>query len=75
MTITCKYSCFACGVHRALVPVKAREDEDVKVWLDRTALYIRDYHQRLHPHCTNTQLDELMIPMDGRDRIGGPPIQ
>jgi len=70
--IQCKYSCFQCGIFREIVTVPAREDEDIKVWMDATALLVSADHDRRSPKCVITKLDELMIPITGADKIGGP---
>lgn len=75
MNITCKYSCAGCGLQRVAIDVPARVTEPVKVWMDATVNRIAADHRRRSPHCRSQELKELMIPMTGRDRIGGPTVQ
>ena len=37
MTITCKYSCKACGLNRVALEVPARQLQSVTVWMEETA--------------------------------------
>lgn len=74
VTITCVYSCAACGIVKARVPVTARSpQEDVKAWLEGVCLsaVMADHRQR-SPHCHPKELAELYIPISGAERIGGP---
>lgn len=75
MTIVCKYSCGLCGVHRAEVEVPVRTTEDVRVWMDQVCIpaIVRD-HEARSPGCHPDTLQELMIPTDGRQMIGGPVV-
>lgn len=63
MTITCLYSCELCGLHRVPVEVSVRLNEDVTA------------HRERSPECHSMVLSELLIPMTGTDRVGGPTIQ
>jgi hypothetical protein len=74
--IQCKYSCFKCGILRQLVTVPAREDEDVITWMEKIcAPALSADHDRRSPACRITELSEVMIPIDGAEKIGGPPVQ
>lgn len=78
-TITCKYSCVECGLHRVEVEVPARSDdpaEDAVTWLEKiaTPALVRD-HERRSPNCHPKTFSEVMIPVTGVDKIGGVAIQ
>lgn len=73
LTITVLYSCDLCGLTDAHCDVPAREDEDVLVWMEQTIQLVAANHHRRSPLCRPKTLKNLMIPMTGRDRIGGPP--
>lgn len=75
-TISCKYSCVLCGLRNVAVAVKAREEEQVTEWMDRTCVptIMADHHQR-SPQCYPESLTNIMIPVTGADRIGGPNLQ
>jgi hypothetical protein len=75
MTITVMYSCAGCGLEKAAVDVPAREQEDVTVWMARTMLRVSAHHVRVSPSCPAETLSDLMIPIAGADRVGGPSIQ
>jgi len=72
VTIVIFYSCPLCGLRRARCTVPARQEEDVVDWMEATTQCLSDDHRRRSPHCHPTQLEEVMIPMAGADRIGGP---
>jgi len=69
------YSCQRCGLELVTCDVPAREDEDVRLWMDRTVRLVWDDHARRSPHCHPDTLSEMRIPMTGADRIGGPAVQ
>jgi hypothetical protein len=74
--IQCKYSCFKCGIHRQIVTVAAREEEEVDTWLMKIcAPALSADHDRRSPACRITQLSEVMIPIEGAEKIGGPAVQ
>ena len=75
VTITVFYSCLLCGLQKAACVVPAREDEDVRVWMDSTIRRVSVDHDMRSPNCHPDTLSELMIPMTGTDRIGGPILQ
>ena len=62
--LECKFSCEACGVKNALVPVTVRRDESVTEWMDREVIpTVASAHRYLSPGCKATKLTQLMIPM------------
>ncbi len=71
--IECKYSCSLCGLHRVSVMVAARTTEDVAVWLEQiaTPALVND-HEARSPGCHPATLSELLIPITGASKIGGP---
>ena len=75
LSITCKYSCFQCGIQRQDVVVSAREGENVVEWLEKVcAPALSRDHDRRSPHCHITKLDEVMIPIPaGTTKIGSLP--
>jgi len=72
--IICMYTCHACALTKVKLAVPAREDEDVRVWMDATAAMLGADHCRRSPHCMERKID-LYIPMSGADKIGGPTKQ
>ena len=75
MDITVLYSCALCGLDRAPCSVPVRRDEDVRLWMDATIRLVAANHAYRSPDCTAQQLSDLMIPMTGADRMGGPAVQ
>lgn len=72
LTIRVLYSCPLCGLFKVSCDVPARGEEDVVAWMHQTvAALSRDHHAR-SPRCQPRELKDVMIPMAGRDRIGGP---
>lgn len=72
MDIIVKYSCYECMLKNIEVSVPARENEDVRIWMDNTIHYIANDHKKRSPQCHPKQLHDLMIPISNTDRIGGP---
>ncbi len=75
MTTDVKYSCNLCGIHRVTVEVPARENEDLGAWMRTLTLRLQEDHGRRSPDCHADKLDEVLVPMDGRTKVGGPAIQ
>ncbi len=75
MTTTCKYTCKLCGIQRVAIELPARSTESVTVWMDATVRRIAADHRRRSPHCQAKELSELLIPMTGTDKVGGPVVQ
>lgn len=74
LTIECQYTCPQCGLTRVPVRVPARtDDSDVVTWVKATAELLGNDHYHRNPMCRFGKLD-LWIPMDGVDRVGGPPV-
>ena len=74
LTIRCFYSCPLCGLKKAAVEVQARGSEDVVAWMDATIRTIAADHRRRSPLCRPVQLHDLMIPIHGSEKIGGPSV-
>jgi hypothetical protein len=72
---TVRYSCDLCGLEKIPVDVRAREEEDVLVWMEYVGRCLAEDHFSRSPHCRPKTLSRVMIPMLGTDRIGGPAIQ
>jgi hypothetical protein len=75
-TITVYYSCNQCGLRRVPCDVPARGQEDVVVWLRSIVGWeIKVDHLRRSPTCKATEVQDLMVPMVGRKRVGDPTAQ
>ena len=75
MTVTVRYSCDLCRISKRPVQVAARGEEGIGEWMDATLRTVADDHRRLSPWCHPSTLKDLMIPITGTDRVGGPVIQ
>lgn len=75
MDITVLYSCRDCDLERVPCMVPARGEEPVLAWMDATIRVLAGDHARRSPACTARKLSDVMIPMTGADRIGGPAVQ
>jgi hypothetical protein len=75
VTIVVLYSCAECALTKVRCAVPAREEEDVRVWMDQTIRLVSADHHRRSPRCHPKTLSDLMIPMTGTDRVGGPTQQ
>ena len=75
MTIGVKYSCALCGLHRVTVDVQAREDEPIGEWMEAMARQLAEDHEKRSPICHPKQLTEVMVPMTGAVKLGGPALQ
>jgi len=70
------YSCEGCGLHRAGVSVVAREDdEDLMAWMHKLGHELGADHDRRSPNCPTCVLRDILIPMHGTNRVGGPSVQ
>ena len=74
MNITVFYSCTLCDLLKIAVEVPAREDEDVLDWMKQTIQFIANDHFGRSPNCRPEQLHDLMIPVTGANKIGGPSL-
>ena len=71
------YSCVLCGIQKreCMVPERG-ETEDVVHWMrDTLPRSVQADHLAVSPNCTADKISEVYIPIDGADKIGGPPIQ
>lgn len=75
MTITVLYSCPECGLDRVPVQVPARDEENVIVWMEQTGEHLSLDHARRSPNCHPAQLKDIMIPIVGAEKVGGPAVQ
>ena len=72
MTITVKYSCNGCGLHRVECPVPARTVEDVVFWTEQIlGRAVGEDHANRSPFCTSRTMSEVMVPISGAEKIGG----
>ncbi len=69
------YTCAGCTAKDRALDVPAREAESVTDWMDRTINLIAEDHRQRAPRCQATVLQEVKIPTNYRDRIGGPVVQ
>ncbi len=73
--IKIKYSCDDCGLKNIELSVPARGDEDVVTWMKNSVgSNIKDDHTMRSPECPAEGAQEVMIPLTGTDKIGGPTI-
>ena len=74
--INIKYSCLKCSLKNIVLEVPARGGEDVVTWMkNAVGSNIKKDHTLRSPECPTDSAQEVMIPMMGTDRIGGPTIQ
>lgn len=66
------YSCFKCGLDRVPCSVKAREQENVIEWMKILGEKLSADHSERSPDCHPKQLNNIMIPIDNRSKVGGP---
>lgn len=70
------YSCYECGIKKAKVNVPIRTTEDVVFWVEQIVGHqIKADHLKRSPFCTATSVQDLMIPITGVNKIGGPSLQ
>ncbi len=74
-TVSIRYSCHLCGIEKAAVDVPARGEEDLEKWMAVMIHALGNDHQKRSPNCHPQSLSDIMIPMTGTDRVGGPVIQ
>lgn len=73
--ITIKYSCDACGLRDTELSVPGREGEDIMEWMEKTVgQHIRKDHYVKSPSCDAESVQNLMIPITGAQKVGGPAI-
>ena len=61
------YSCALCGVVKVGVDVPARQDEDVRVWMDHMIRFLMVDHVGRSPNCAARKFTDVMIPMSAGD--------
>lgn len=66
------YSCHECGLNKVPVLVPARESEGVIEWMNATVRVLARDHSQRSPRCETKALNDIMIPISGADRVGGP---
>lgn len=72
MTITCMFSCDACGVRDIKFEVEARTTEDVIVWMkQKLTIAVGKAHFKMSPYCSVSKLTNVKIPITGASKIGG----
>jgi hypothetical protein len=77
-TIVCMYSCQACGLVDVRVPVRLRyRGEGVSHWVKHavTPALAADHKAKRQGTCQPMALQEVKIPLTGRERVGGPVVQ
>lgn len=75
VTTEVKYSCKPCGLHRVVLPVEARQDEPIVEWMNALTVAVYEDHHRRSPDCKAETISEVLIPMTGRAKLGGPVLQ
>lgn len=75
MTIEAFYSCPDCGLQRVRCEVPTRVEEDVIAWMNAALVHIGADHGRRSPGCHPKEFTDVMIPMTGANKIGGPAVQ
>jgi hypothetical protein len=70
--IQCKYSCSGCGIHRRVVTVAQRGEEDVVQWIEKVlSPVIADDHANASSECRSARMSELLIPTpEGTEKVG-----
>lgn len=74
MNVKVKYTCKSCHLTKVELEVPARKAEDVVAWMKKTTQLIANNHLARNPACKGDKCD-IMIPIGGTDKIGGPTIQ
>lgn len=75
MTIIVKYTCLLCGLIKVDCEVPARGEETIIEWTNRSLIVaIAENHRKRSPSCQATKIDEVMVPITGAEKIGGPAL-
>lgn len=73
MTIVVEYTCLDCGLIKIKCNVPARQEEDVTTWTrSKLIVAIALDHRKRSPHCHATEITEVITPITGAEKIGGP---
>lgn len=75
LTITVFYSCRDCGLRKVGCDVPARAEESVVDWMRETGRRLSTDHSRRSPERHPVALVDILIPMTGTAKVGGPSIQ
>lgn len=77
MLIEVRYSCWACNLRKVSCSVPTRGEEDVITWMKATIAHLAEDHRRRSPDCTpvDNMLHDIMIPISGANKVGGPAVQ
>ena len=75
MTVGVKYSCVLCGLMRVSFPMQARGSETVIEWMEKLLPLLEEDHRRRSPSCRADNFTEVMIPVTGTEKVGGPVLQ
>ena len=71
ITIEVMYSCFGCGLTDVVVPVPAREGEEIEPWMNDLIARLSYDHSLRSPRCHPEELKNVKIPITGASKIGG----
>lgn len=76
MDILVRYSCRACDVQDVKLQVPMRESPEVPVvkWMEVTIQQVANHHRTQFPWCRAKSLQDLKIPIENAEWIGGPPL-
>lgn len=73
MNIVVKYTCLMCGLIKVECSIEARQEEDIVTWTNsKLIVAIAHDHRKRSPYCHATEITEVMIPITGAEKIGGP---
>lgn len=77
MHIRVLYSCHTCGLRKVPCDVPARGEEDINAWMQQLIERLAADHKRRSPECSPADgaLQDVMIPIAGATKVGGPVIQ
>ncbi len=71
--IIVQHTCGAPHLRRTKVSVKERMAEDVAAWMEQTCIpALMADHSARSPECRTDKFAEVMIPLTGTSKIGGP---
>jgi hypothetical protein len=72
--ITLLYSCHDCTLVKVPCEVPVRQEESVTDWMSKVILWLCEDHAKRSPGCHPKMLHDVMIPIEGVDKIGGGPV-
>jgi hypothetical protein len=73
-TIRVRYSCQKCELKAVGVDVPVRGPESVVKWMNATLRHLCRDHDQRSPWCRPESLQDIMVPIEGVERIGDAPL-